>query len=170
MGVGTLMRDAATTGGRGAANMWSTFRQGYISQGLTPPRATLADMNTYVVGLGGIMRSIAAFAGSQDSTALDSAHITTPIGYVPSQADQAAPSLLVTFQAMISGAAGLETRWSSIAYNTLIPSTVGEIRQAAMTRLQAQLDEAQMQEGADYPDGGVTVIGIGQMYAQGKGF
>jgi hypothetical protein len=163
------MFSAALEGGRGAANMWSTFTAAYQRLGLERPPATLADMNTFVSGLGRIISSSARLMSATDTDALTSEHWAYPIGYEPSPVDSAAPSMLVTYQTFIDTSEGTMERWSSLMYNGYIPATVGEIRSDATSTTQTQLDMSAMEEGDDSPTAGGQVLGLGTMYITGRG-
>lgn len=155
--------------GRGAAGMWQTFQETYERLGQPAPSATIQDMNFFVGGLGGIQQSVQALGRALDTDALTSEHIVPPIGYEASGRDFAVPSILATYELQIDTEEGLVSRWSSLAYNTLFPATVGELRSDAMTVMQQHLDESSLDDNGDYPEAGGTVVGVGQMYITGKG-
>lgn len=169
LGVFGPMLNAAYQFGRGAANMWGAYTSAYERLGAERPPATLQDMNQFVGGLGAILRTSQALMAAPDAAALTSEHYAPPIGYEPSGADFAVPSMLVTFESRIQGEEGVVTRWSSLSYNTLFPSTVGSLRDDAIATSQAQLDQQAMEDGEASPTAGGTVVGLGNMYILARG-
>ena len=169
MGVFGTMLGAAVEAGRGPANMWNAFREGYAAIGQERPPATLNDMNRFVVGLGGIMRSLNALRSAGDGDAFTSTHWAYPIGYEPSAADMAAPTMLATFEAHIATEEGLVSRWSTVGFNQFFPATVGELRDIAASRVQEQLDMSAMEEGEPSPTAGGQVESLGDMYVTARG-
>lgn len=169
MGVFGPLLSAGIAGGRGAANMWNTYKAAYSNLGRETPPATVQDMNRFVAGLGGILRSMQSLGRASDVTALGPEHWAQPIGYEPSGKDYAVPSMLATFQSFVETPAGTVSRWSSIAYNAVFPQTVGQLRSEAQASAQAALDVAAMEEGEDSPTAGGTVVGTGNMYVTVRG-
>lgn len=170
MGAFGPMLDAATQFGRGAAQMWETLNATYQAAGLERPHfATLADMNTFRAGLGGFTRSIANLGAADDADVLGPQHYAYPIGYEPTAADFAAPSLTATFEVSITTAEGEVTRWSSTTYTRYLPATVGQLRNEAIGSVQGQLDASAMEEGEESPTAGGQVTGLGRMYLTARG-
>jgi hypothetical protein len=169
--LGTFGRlfQAATDAGRGAANMWATYKGTYANLGREAPPATIQDMNLVVAGLGSLITTSQALARAADSDALTSEHISPPIGYEPSGADRAVPSMLATFEVFIDTEEGLVSRWSTLSYNSLFPATVGELRNTALLTSQASIDQNAAEEGDESPTAGGTVASLGQMYITGRG-
>lgn len=168
-GVLGYMRDAAAAAGRSTQNMWQAYTDAYARQGIERPPATLQDMNTFRQWLGTNLRASTALGRASDTDALTAEHITTPLGYSPNPVDQAAPSMLVTFQAFVDTPNGPVERWSAAAYNMVLPSTVGELKGDLGSTLQTQMDLAAMEEGEDSPTAGGTVLGLGQIYVTARG-
>lgn len=169
VGVFGPMLQAAERVGRGAAAMWAAYTEAYASLGQERPPATLQDMNTFVAGLGGLLRAEQELGAAGDETALTSAQIAQVPWIESTLADYANPRLTATFQAIIQTEEGLVTRWSSVAYNTVFPATVGQLRQESLASIQNSLDESAMQEGEESPTAGGLVVGIGDMYIIGRG-
>lgn len=170
MGVFGPMLDAALAFGRGTQSMWAALNEAYAAAGVERPRyATLQDMNTFRAGLGGFVRSVDALASASDETVLGPEHFAYPIGYEPTAADFAAPSLTATFEAMIETPEGPLARWSSVRYTTFLPATVGQLRSEAMAAVQEQLDIAATEEGEESPTAGGLVQNLGRMYITARG-
>jgi hypothetical protein len=169
MGAFGPMLETALDLGRGAQAMWNTYKDVYANLGIDRPPAGLQDMNTFVAGLGGFVRSVEAMAAAADGDALGPSHWAYPIGYDHPAADYAAPSMLVTFESQIETEAGEVTRWSSVTYNAIFPATVGQLRSEAVDSVQTQLDLAAMDEGEESPTAGGAVVGLGRMYLTVKG-
>lgn len=163
------MLEAAQQVGRGAAAMWAAYTAAYEAIGQERPPATLQDMNTFVAGLGTLLRSEQELGSVPDSYALTASAIANVPWIESTQADYANPRLTATFQAIIQTEEGLVTRWTSVAYNTVFPATVGQLRGEALASVQSTLDEAAMQEGEQSPTAGGQVVDIGDMYIIGRG-
>lgn len=169
MGVFGPLLEGALDLGRGPAVMWEMYREAYADLGLEAPKATIQDMNTFVGGLGRIVTAMRNLEAANPQDAFTSDMWAPPIGYGPAGQPVAVPSMLATFQVDITTAEGLVSRWSSVAYNTLFPVTVGQLQQEAITVVQAQLDQAAMEEGELSPTAGGQVTGISQMYVTAQG-
>jgi hypothetical protein len=169
LGVFGPLLQAAISGGRSAANLWSTYRSAYQSIGRESPPATIQDMNVVAGGLGSYLTSMGAVTRAADTDALTSEHWVSPIGYSPSESDFAVPTLLATFRATIQTEEGMQDVWRSLTYNTLIPGTVGEIRGDAEDLVNDQLAESSEDE-AGYPElSGGSLVGVSDLYLVGKG-
>lgn len=166
--LGPLLR-AAELSGRGPQAMWTAYRNAYESLGQERPPATIQDMNTFVAGIGAMLRSEQELGAAPDNYALVASNIATVPWIESTLADYANPRLTATFQAIIQTEEGLVTRWSSVAYNTVFPATVGQLRGEALASIQSTLDEAAMQEGEQSPTAGGVVVDLGDMYLVGRG-
>lgn len=169
VGVFGPMLDTANRVGRGASDMWDTFKAAYVDLGISRPPATIIDMNVFRYGLGMIQRSQAALGRAVDTDALDAQHFATVPWVESTLADYANPSIVATFQVDVETAGGILQRWSSVAYNSVFPATVGQLRSEATAAVQNQMDEAAMNEGDESPTAGGMVQSISSMYIIGRG-